>query len=146
MDLFQKKVCLISSKWWSDFKHYISTKYKITFMEELNRRSSWDGTYSKTYRRMTTDVKTNNIAARFVADKNGSTSFAIEENGRRFIDNHDLSGVFEGELRRELSNSVDFVMVSPSMYDRLHLLYGGGPRYERSIVRGNLELYPLFLR
>ena len=31
MDLFQKKICLVSARWWKNFKEYIANKYKHLF-------------------------------------------------------------------------------------------------------------------
>lgn len=155
MDLFQKNICLVSARWWDSFKQYAATKYKIKFdlslSPGLGRRNSWTGDLTpKNMRRMLSDLETAIDIPDLVGEDREfdkcNNHFRNQWKCIRRIDNHDLSGVFEGELRGGLDGHNDYVMLTPQMYDKLHLLYGGGPRYERSIIRGCLELYPFFVR
>jgi len=153
MDLFQNKICLVSAKWWASFKQYVASKYKIRFEADSIRQAkkSWTG------HRLLRGIRRNfsecdmsiDLPAAYIDDGEPERScydFGKQPQCTKRIDNNDLAGIFEGELRGGLVEQSDYIIVTPRMYDKLYLLYGGGPRYERKIVRGCPELYPFFLR
>ena len=67
------------------------------------------------------------------------------------IDNSDLIGEFEGEIKLNLMQNHDFLLVPPNIWDKLYEWYGGGPiisrerYYEHKSGKFLYDLYPPIL-